>query len=256
MIRDRQVYGALVTEGSRVTELLVASAASPAVSSLLTQVGDTIGVGQVTDVVRAPADDPRGAGLAAGALPITIGGVLTGTLAVLLIPRRRQQVVAVAAMALLVGATIVAIIHGAYGALAGPVWLEIAAASAGVGAIGMTLAGLNRALGRAGLIAGDLLLIIIGNPFSAASAAPELLPEPWGDIGHWMPLGSTVDLLRGVSGFDGAATAAPWLVLALWAGFGLALLALPQHWTANRTTSPHTHAEAAGTAARTGDSFG
>ncbi len=247
LIRDREVYGALVTEGPQVTELLVASAASPAVSSLLTELGDGIGVVEVTDVVGAPADDPRGGGLAAGALPITIGGVITGTLVALMVSRRRDQVAAVAAMALLVGTTVVAVLHGGYGALAGPVWLEVAAVSAGVGTIGLMLAGLNSALGRPGLIAGDLVLILVGNPFSAANAAPEMLPEPWGDIGHWMPLGATVDLLRGISGFDGAATAAPWLALAVWTAVGLVLLALPPRWTRRASHTKPTHSASAHT---------
>lgn len=247
LIRDREVYGALVTEGPQVTDLLVASAASPAVSSVLTELGGGIGVVEVTDVVAAPPDDPRGGGLAAGALPITIGGVITGTLVAFMVSRRRDQVAAVTAMALLVGTTVVAVLHGGYGALAGPVWLEVAAVSAGVGAIGLILAGLNSALGRPGLIAGDLVLILVGNPFSAANAAPEMLPEPWGDIGHWMPLGATVDLLRGISGFDGAATAAPWLALAVWTAVGLVLLALPPRWTRSGSHSKPTHSTSAHT---------
>jgi len=45
-------------------------------------------------------------------------------------------------------------------------------------------------------------------------------------IGHWMPLGATVDLLRGISGFDGLGTALPALALASWATLGLNLLAV------------------------------
>ncbi|MGB7449475.1 MAG: ABC transporter permease [Ornithinimicrobium sp.] len=254
LIQEREAYGALVTQGPQVREILVASAASPAVSTLLTDLGAGLDVGHVTDVAPAPAEDPRGAGLASGALPITIGGILTGSLVAFLVSGRRRQLGSVAGLALLMGTTIVTVLHGGYEALTGPVWLEIAVVSAGVGAIGLTLTGLNAALGRGGLIAGDLMLILLGNPFSAASSAPELLPTPWGQIGHWMPLGSTVDLLRGVSGFDGAATAAPWLALALWAGLGVALLALPERWTLPHLR--HRSPDSAGTRLATASSGG
>jgi hypothetical protein len=245
------VYGALIVQGPQVRELLVASAASPRVSALLAEIGSGLDVRKVTDVVPAPSEDPRGAGLASGALPITIGGVLCGTLVAFLVSGRWRQVGAMAGLALLMGTTIVTILHGAYGALAGPVWLEIAAVSAGVGAIGLLLVGLHATLGRGGLIAGDLVLILVGNPFSAASSAPELLPTPWAQIGHWMPLGSTVDLLRGVSGFDGAATMTPWLTLALWTGLGLALIALSQRWTLHRSGYQPAHSADDGSATAT-----
>ncbi len=41
-----------------------------------------------------------------------------------------------------------------------------------------------------------------------------------------MPLGATVDTLRGISGFDGAHTAPAALALAAWSTLGLSLLAV------------------------------
>lgn len=225
-IRDREVYGALVTRGPAVGEVLVASAASPAVAQLLAGLADGFEGVEIRDIVATPEDDPRGAGLAGGALPITIGGILAGAVASLLLARPLVRIGATVVTALAMGAVLITVLHGVYGSLAGNVWLEWAAASLGVAAIGLALVGAYAVGGRLALVGLDLLLIVVGNPFSAATSAPELLPEPWGWIGHWMPLGLTVDLLRGISGFDAADTLGPWLGLTGWSAAGLALLAL------------------------------
>ncbi|MEO5711703.1 MAG: hypothetical protein ABIQ59_17985 [Nocardioidaceae bacterium] len=66
--------------------------------------------------------------------------------------------------------------------------------------------------------------MLLGNPLPAATSAPQLLPTGWSAIGHGMPLGATVDLLRGISGLDGHGTALPALALASWVILGLTLL--------------------------------
>jgi hypothetical protein len=67
---------------------------------------------------------------------------------------------------------------------------------------------------------------LVGNSFSAAATAPELLPEPAGVLGQLLPPGAGVNLLRSTGFFDGAATGAPLTVLLAWTLGGLALLAL------------------------------
>ena len=74
-IRDREVYGG-ISFGPDGRTLLIATGGSPIVAQLLTQVGNGIaqqaGVPLRTEDLAPPtADDPRGAGLAASALPIT-----------------------------------------------------------------------------------------------------------------------------------------------------------------------------------------
>jgi hypothetical protein len=76
-IAERDVYGAVVL-GSGGPAVLTASAASPAVAQALTQLAQSLGADagapvRVEDVVPAPADDPRGAGFAAAALPLGRG---------------------------------------------------------------------------------------------------------------------------------------------------------------------------------------
>ena len=65
-------------------------------------------------------------------------------------------------------------------------------------------------------------MIFIGNPFSAAATAPELLPEPVGGLGQLLPPGAGANLLRSTGFFDGAGSVEHIAVLAVWAGLGLA----------------------------------
>ncbi len=60
------------------------------------------------------------------------------------------------------------------------------------------------------------------------SAAPELLPQPWGTLGQFLPIGAGGSLLRSTAFFDGAGAAGPAWVLAAYAVAGL--LARPGRW--------------------------
>jgi hypothetical protein len=68
--------------------------------------------------------------------------------------------------------------------------------------------------------------MLFGNPFSGASSAPQMLPEPVGTIGQWLPPGAGTTLLRSVSFFDGAAATGPALTLTWWAVLGLGAVLL------------------------------
>ncbi len=231
-VLDRRAYGAVVLGADGPTEVLTASAASPVVAELLAGLAEGLGGPEpeptvpVVDIAPTPDGDPRGAGLAAGSLPLTIGGILTGTLMALLVRGPWRQLVGVLVGAALSAVVTVAVLHGWLGSLDGNVWAEWAAVAGGVTAIAFVLIGMNALLGRAGLVVADLALVLLGNPLSAATSAPELLPTGWSAIGHAMPLGATVDLLRGISGFDGRGTMLPALTLASWATLGLVLLAI------------------------------
>src|SRR5690242_5651102 len=90
-IRNRDVYGG-VSFGPNGRTLLIATGASPTVAQLLSQVGSGIaahaGVQLRTEDMAPPtADDPRGTGLAASALPITLAGILPAIALVLVLRR-------------------------------------------------------------------------------------------------------------------------------------------------------------------------
>jgi hypothetical protein len=78
--------------------------------------------------------------------------------------------------------------------------------------------------------------MLVGNPFSALTSAPEMLPEPWGAIGQAMPLGAGGWLLRSTAFFDGRGIGSAAWVLVIWAVVGLALVLLPRRSTGPSAT--------------------
>lgn len=227
-IGDREVYGAIVTGGG-APRVLVASGAAPAVAQQLTQIGGQMSgapTSPVEDVVPADPDDPRGAGFGAMALPLVMAGIAGGVLLTLLIPSAGGRAL---------GALVFGIAGGLVSMLVTQAWLSIVpgsylALSAVAGLVSFaaagTVAGLATVIGRAGIGIAALTMLLIGNPFSAATAAPELLPQPWGAIGQLLPPGAAASLLRSVAFFDGAGAQRPMLVLLAWAGFALALFGI------------------------------
>jgi hypothetical protein len=246
-IADRDVYGAIVIAPEGTT-VLTASAASPLVAQLLQQAATTgapaaapsppTGGGsptapspgvapaapvRVVDLVPADPDDPRGAALAASVLPLVLAGMASGLLVWLAggsWPTRWAALVTASALAGLVAAGIaqgwLGVIGGSWAVNAGVFGLTVLA-------VGATVAGLAAVAGRAGAALGALLMVLVGNPLSGVSSAPELLPAPAGAIGQLLPPGAGGTLLRSTAFFDGAGVAAPLAVLAAWVLLGLAL---------------------------------
>ncbi|MFI6862813.1 ABC transporter permease [Streptomyces sp. NPDC050421] len=224
-IEGRSVYGALVVT-PQGPELLTASAAGPAVAQLLHEAvtasapaGTTV---PVTDVVAAPAADPRGSVLGASILPLAIAGVATGSAVTLLRLRGGRAAAALLGVATLVGVVAAALTDSWLGVITGDWWSEAGTLGLTVLAIGGTVAGLAALIGPAGVGLGALLMVLVGNPFSGVTSAPELLPRPVGVIGQWLPPGAGGSLLRSVAFFDGHAAGGAALTLALWAVLGLA----------------------------------
>ncbi|WP_051700520.1 hypothetical protein [Streptomyces sp. NRRL F-4474] len=235
-VRNREVYGAVVAtpQGPR---LLTASAASPAVAQLLAQaLTPRTPAGApavpVADVVPAPAADARGTGFGASVLPLALAGVAAGALVSLSGLRGGRAVTAVLGAATLVGLTAAALAHSWLGVLTGNWWAEAGVLALTVAAIAGGVAGLHALLGKAGIGLGVLLVVLLGNPFSGAAGAPQLLPEPAGLIGQWLPPGAGSSLLRSVAFFDGAGAAGPALVLSVWAVLGVTAIAVAGRRTA------------------------
>lgn len=224
---DREVSGALVL-GPGGPSVVVATQAGPAVAQLLTQVaqGATGATVPVEDVAPPPADDPRGAGLAAGALPLSITGAVAGAVLALRVRGPGRRAAGAVVLSLLAGPTAVGVLHGWLGALGGAWLAESAVVSLGIAAITLGVLGVAAVAGRAGLVLADLTVIALGNPLSAAAGAPALLPDGWRELGQALPPGAVVAALRSVSGFDGTGAAGPLTVLVLWVTGGLLLLAV------------------------------
>jgi len=234
-IKDHEVYGAILVTASG-PEVHVASAAGPAVAQLLTQAAAGLGPAvPVRDVVPVDPDDPRGAGFGAGFLPLAITSLLAGVLVYFFVPRRGARLAALAtfaALAGLAGAAVqvewLGILPDHYLAVAGSLALFTLAVSA-------AMTGLAALIGREGLALGAVVMFLVGNALSGIAAAPELLPQPWGAVGQWLPIGAGGTLLRSAAYFDGHGGGFAATVLTAYAIVGLALVLIGRGRIVGRT---------------------
>ena len=219
-IEDREVYGAFVMtpDGPKV---LSSSAASPAVAQLL---------GRAAAETGAPPEDivpaEHGAALPSSVLPLVIAGILIGVAASLLTTGASGRAGLLVAGSAIIGLVAAGIVQSWLEVVEGNWIVNAGALGLTVLAIGATVAGLYAWLGAAGIGVAAALMVFIGNPFSGAGSAPEMLPEPVGVIGQLLPPGAGASLLRSTGFFDGAAAGVPVAVLLAWALGGLALVAL------------------------------
>jgi hypothetical protein len=230
-IGDRDVYGGVVLQPDGRT-LLTATGASPAVTQLLTQFGNAMaqrtGVPLHTeDLAPPPAGDPRGTGLAAAALPITLAGFLP-VVALSLVVRRdvRIRIAATAGFCALAGTTIAAVMRYALGSIEQNFWSVAGGLTLGALAAGLLVLGLSELFGRTGLVCGVLLALLVGNPLSGLSSAPEMLPAGWGQLGQFLPQGANATLLRSTAFFGGAGAAEAIAVLVCWAVVGSLIIVI------------------------------
>lgn len=241
-IDRRDVYGGLVVAPDRQT-MLVASAASATVAQVLTQMAAAIGeqTGRPVAVVDAkplPAADPRGAGLNAAALPLTMGGILPAAVLLTVFPRRRWlRVAGAAAFAAVTGLAAAGVLIAVFGTVPDDFWPVSSALALGMAAIALTVLGLESVLGGVGLGLGVAVMILLGTPLSGLMSAPEMLPPGWGTLGQALPPGAAATLLRSCAYFDGRG--AGWSVSTLlgWVALGAAL-SLAGHARTRRAKLP------------------
>ena len=221
-VEDREVYGAFVATAAG-PKVLVASAASPAISQALIHAASELDA-PVDDVVAAK---PAGTGLAASVLPLVLAGILTGAASAALATGGLRRAGLVLAGSLLAGLTATAIIQSWLDIVGGDWFVNAGVLSLAVLAIAATVTGFEALLGKAGLALAAATMILLGNPFSAVSTGPEMLPEPAGALGQLLPPGAGGNLLRSTGFFDGAAASGHIAVLSAWVilGFGTLLAA-------------------------------
>jgi hypothetical protein len=230
-IEDRDVYGAIVLD-YRSAEMLTASAAGPAVAQLLAQLPSRLAAQhpglsvKVTDVVSTPAEDPRGAGLAAGALPLVLGGILAAAALTRLVNGGAARVIGALGFAVTGALALTAVLQYWLGSLEGTYWLNASVIALSIAATSTTLLGLEWLFGTAGLGLGAATMILLGNPLSGLTSAPEMLPSGWGALGQLLPPGAAGTALRSVAFFDGAGAGRPLAVLGCWLAGGLLLCGL------------------------------
>ncbi|MET4430090.1 ABC transporter permease [Mycolicibacterium sp. 624] len=230
-ILNRDAYGGIVVDQQGPT-LLIATGASPAVAAMLGQLGS--GMAQATgiplrteDLAPPTADDPRGAGLAATALPITLAAILPAIALVLALRREVWTRLAAAfAFAPVAGISVAASLTHVLGSVETNFWGVAAGLTLGIAAALLPILGLGSLFGRAGLAVGAVLALLVGNPLSGIAGAPELLPAGWGAFGQLLPQGATATLLRSTAYFSGAGATSAVVVLTCWAVVGALLVVI------------------------------
>jgi hypothetical protein len=228
-VENREVYGAVVL-GPQGPQVLTASAASPVVAQLLGQVGARLAAGAsggssatagaVVDVVPAPSEDPHGAGLAAAALPIVIAGILAAAVLTRFVHGPGRRFAAALAYAVTGGLALAAVVQLWLGSLDGSYWANSAVVALTIAAVSLPLLGLESLLGLRGLGLGAVVMMLLGNPLSGVTSAPELLPSGWGALGQLLPPGAGGTALRSVAFFSGSGAGAALVVLTAWAMAG------------------------------------
>jgi len=232
-LTDRTAYGAFIVgpaaagsspgEATGGVEVHVASAASPTVSTALSQLAASLAV-KVVDVVPTSADDPRGAGFAGSFLPLILTSIGAGVVVALLGRSRPVRVAAVVGYGAGAGLMAAGLMHWT-GVLAGSYLGGATAIALLTGSIAATVAGLYALLGRPGIALGAVLAFVVGNPLSGLATAPEMLPQPWGEIGQFLPVGAGATLIRSAAYFDWAGGTRSAIVLASYVLVGLILVA-------------------------------
>lgn len=210
--------------------LLTATGASPAVAQLLTQIGSGIsaqsGIALRTEDLAPPTSgDPRGTGLAASALPITLAGLLPAFALVLALKHEVwTRLIAMIAFSAVAGVTIAALLRYVFGSIDENFWGVSAGLMLGIAAAGLVVLGLGSLFGRVGLGIGALLAVLVGNPLSGLTAAPEMLPG--GTLGQLLPQGANATLLRSTAYFGGAGAVTAIVVLCCWAALGTVMVVI------------------------------
>ncbi|MEU5943592.1 hypothetical protein ABZ807_31535 [Micromonospora sp. NPDC047548] len=231
LIRDREVYGA-IDVSSGTAQVITASAASAAVAQTLHSVATALSQAQaqgtstavaVRDLVPLPADDPRGAGLAAGGLPLVMGGLLAALLLTRLVRGTTRRVTAALAFAITGGLAVAAILQFWLGSLNGSYLANTSAIALTIAATSLTILGLESLLGYAGFGLGAATMMLVGNPLSGTSTAPEMLPGWSGTFGQLLPPGAGGQLLRSTAFFDGHGATHSVSVLVTWLALGVVL---------------------------------
>jgi hypothetical protein len=228
-ILHRAVYGA-IRPGSSLL-LLVASAASPSVAALLEQTAAAAARSEgkglaIRDLVPLPSSDSRGATAFSMILSLIIAGIMGSAVIYLLghhrpAPQRLAAMVALGIGAGLVAALVTNVVIGAFPGHFLAVW---GVATLFYLALGLPIAAFQVLVGAPGVAIGAVMFLVIGNPASGGSSAPELLPGFWRDLSQLLPPGAATTAMRDVVYFHGHGMTHALLVLGMWAILGVTVV--------------------------------
>ena len=224
-ILHRSIYGALQPGPAPV--LLVADASSSFVAALLQQTFQAAAHAQgqrltVLDLAPLPPSDSTGATSFSATLSLVIVGIL-GTSMIYLATRDRPLAVRLSALVILAvgaGALTALVTNVVVGAFSGHFLAVWGVATLFVLAMVMPIAAFQVLLGLPGTAVGLLVFVVVGDPSSGGSTAPQLLPNPWRAISQGLPPGAAATAMRDVVYFQGYGATRALLTLGAYAVLG------------------------------------
>lgn len=227
----RDVHAIFLPDNGRTAQLIVASAAAPAVADALEAAFTPLAAGfgqrlRVEDAKPLPESDSRGLAVFFLVLGTTIVSLLVGGLLHAL--GRETPVARVVALtcawAAVAGATAVLTADSLVGAVPGSPsaygllsLLALAVAATTAGAAGW--------LGAPGVPLVALTMIVLGISTSGGPVGSPMQPGFFQALSEILPPGAGLEAVRGAVYFDDAGTLRPALVLTLWSLAGLMLMA-------------------------------
>jgi hypothetical protein len=246
-LRQQQIRGALVLTGHGPAQVLTAGAAGLTLAQVVeTTFGDVAHAAgrsvRAVDVVPLPAADRAGTSSYIIEIALLLPSVL-GASALHLVGTRSRlwwRVAAAALFAVLVGGLAVLLDDLVLGALTGP-WLAMwGIATLGALAFALTVAAVQTTFGLAATGVVAISLIFVGNAISGGAVPTGMLPGVYRQISPDTINWAIVHGVRAVVYFGGHGAGRPLLVLAVWAGAALSVLAVNDllHSAARRSVAP------------------
>jgi hypothetical protein len=197
----------------------------------------------VDDVAPLPPSDSSGGTIFSALLGLIIAALAGSSVVYAFTRHRREGVRVLATVGIAIGAGLITalvttVIVGSFpGDHFFAVW---GVASLFVLAMGLPIAAFQVLFGISGAAIGYLLFLVIGNPASGGSSAPELLPSFWRGLSQALPDGAAVSSMRDVVYFSGHGSADGLIVLSAYAVAGAAVamvVARVRAGTRSRTAS-------------------
>ncbi|HTU85777.1 MAG TPA: hypothetical protein VMF57_09405 [Solirubrobacteraceae bacterium] len=231
-ILDQSTAGALIIPPTGPTTTLTAAAGGltleQGVVTALTASSHAIGRATVVhDLVPLPQSDRAGLttfvfelGLLIPAVLVSIGIFLVGR-----VQRLWYRVLGACGFVLLVAAADVIAQYGILGAFS-----TAPLATYGIGVLGgasfvLFVAACQAVLGISGTALGAVTFIFVGNALSGGTIPVSFLPNVYRQLARWVPNSAIVTGVRSVVYFGGRSLGHPLLVLSLWTGLALIVIA-------------------------------
>jgi hypothetical protein len=140
-----------------------------------------------------------------------------GSAVIYLLGRHRppaQRLAAMVALGILAGLVAALVTNVVIGAFPGHFLAAWGVATLFYLALGLSIAAFQVLVGAGGIAIGAVMFLVIGNPASGGSSAPELLPGFWRALSQLLPPGAATTAIRDVVYFHGHGTSGALL------GFG------------------------------------